>query len=189
VLTGVGVSHSCAALAVSERLAIVLGIGGGTLLLTNATGSRPQMTSPESIRTRSTEWWPKTLNLDILHQHDSKTNPLDEDFDYREAVTTLDLAAVKADLEALMTDRPRFRRHLDQGDERRSLRRELTLLPFRGASRLVPADRVIRNPHPRGHGAAWRRALAVIVDRRLPSSRPAFTPRAGAASRLRTPRR
>ena len=51
-----------------------------------------------------TEWWPKTLNLDILHQHDSKTNPMDADFDYREAVKTLDLAAVKQDLEALMTD-------------------------------------------------------------------------------------
>ena len=51
-----------------------------------------------------TEWWPTTLNLDILHQHDSKTNPMDPDFDYREAVKTLDLAAVKRDLEALMTD-------------------------------------------------------------------------------------
>ncbi len=50
------------------------------------------------------EWWPKTLNLDILHQHDTKTNPLGDDFDYREAVTSLDLAAVKRDLEALMTD-------------------------------------------------------------------------------------
>jgi len=51
-----------------------------------------------------TEWWPKTLNLDILHQHDSKTNPMDDDFDYREAVKSLDLAAVKKDLSALMTD-------------------------------------------------------------------------------------
>ena len=52
----------------------------------------------------ATAWWPKTLNLDILHQHDSKTNPLDPDFDYREEVKTLDLAAVKKDLEKLMTD-------------------------------------------------------------------------------------
>jgi catalase-peroxidase len=51
-----------------------------------------------------TGWWPTTLNLDILHQHDSKTNPMDPDFDYREAVKSLDLAAVKQDLEALMTD-------------------------------------------------------------------------------------
>ena len=50
------------------------------------------------------DWWPKALNLDILHQHDTKTNPLDPDFDYREAVKTLDFAAVKNDLRALMTD-------------------------------------------------------------------------------------
>ncbi|MBA4741645.1 MAG: catalase/peroxidase HPI [Azoarcus sp.] len=51
-----------------------------------------------------TEWWPKTLNLDILHQHDTKTNPLGEDFDYREEVKTLDYAALKKDLTDLMTD-------------------------------------------------------------------------------------
>jgi len=50
------------------------------------------------------EWWPKTLNLDILHQHDSKTNPLGADFNYREAVKQLDVAALKRDLHALMTD-------------------------------------------------------------------------------------
>ena len=49
-------------------------------------------------------WWPKSLNLDILHQHDSKTNPMDEGFNYREAVKSLDVKALKADLEALMTD-------------------------------------------------------------------------------------
>ncbi|MDX5363879.1 MAG: catalase/peroxidase HPI [Pseudazoarcus pumilus] len=51
-----------------------------------------------------TEWWPKTLNLDILHQHDTKTNPLGEDFDYSKEVRKLDYAAVKKDLTALMTD-------------------------------------------------------------------------------------
>jgi catalase-peroxidase len=51
-----------------------------------------------------TEWWPKTLNLDILHQHDTKTNPLGENFDYREAVKSLDVDALKKDLHALMTD-------------------------------------------------------------------------------------
>jgi len=51
-----------------------------------------------------TEWWPKTLNLDILHQHDSKTNPMNAGFDYREAVKTLDVDALKRDLHALMTD-------------------------------------------------------------------------------------
>ncbi|AVZ79529.1 catalase/peroxidase HPI [Zoogloeaceae bacteirum Par-f-2] len=49
-------------------------------------------------------WWPKALNLDILHQHDSKTNPLDRDFSYREALKTLDVEALKKDLHALMTD-------------------------------------------------------------------------------------
>ena len=54
--------------------------------------------------TSVTEWWPNTLNLDILHQHDSKTNPMGEDFDYREAVKSLDVEALKKDLHALMTD-------------------------------------------------------------------------------------
>jgi len=49
------------------------------------------------------DWWPKALNLDILHQHDSKVNPLG-DFDYRDAVKTLDFETLKADLIALMTD-------------------------------------------------------------------------------------
>ena len=48
-------------------------------------------------------WWPETLNLDILHQHDRKTNPL-PGFDYREAVRKLDVDALKQDLTALMTD-------------------------------------------------------------------------------------
>ena len=51
-----------------------------------------------------TAWWPKNLNLDILHQHDRKVDPMDPNFDYREAVKTLDVAAVKADLTELMTD-------------------------------------------------------------------------------------
>ena len=52
----------------------------------------------------NTNWWPNALNLDILHQHDRKTNPLGEAFDYRKEVATLDVAAVKKDLHALMTD-------------------------------------------------------------------------------------
>nr|WP_319534262.1 catalase/peroxidase HPI [uncultured Vibrio sp.] len=50
------------------------------------------------------EWWPNALNLDILHQHDKKTNPLGEDFSYREALKSLDVKALKNDLNALMTD-------------------------------------------------------------------------------------
>lgn len=54
--------------------------------------------------TTNRDWWPDALNLDILHQHDTKTNPLGEDFDYAEAFKQLDLDAVKKDLHALMTD-------------------------------------------------------------------------------------
>lgn len=50
------------------------------------------------------EWWPNALNLDILAQHDHKTNPMDDDFDYKKAFNELDLEAVKRDLHALMTD-------------------------------------------------------------------------------------
>lgn len=49
-------------------------------------------------------WWPNALNLDILHQHDKKTNPLGEDFNYREELKKLDVEALKKDLTALMTD-------------------------------------------------------------------------------------
>ncbi|MEO0792989.1 MAG: peroxidase family protein, partial [Pseudomonadota bacterium] len=54
--------------------------------------------------TTVTSWWPNALNLDILHQHDTKTNPMGRDFNYREEVKTLDVAGLKADLKALMTD-------------------------------------------------------------------------------------
>jgi len=49
-------------------------------------------------------WWPKALNLDILHQHDSKTNPLGAGFDYRAELEKLDVEALKRDVKALMTD-------------------------------------------------------------------------------------
>jgi catalase-peroxidase len=54
-------------------------------------------------RMSNMEWWPKALNLDILHQHDSKTNPMGTGFNYREAVKKLDFDALKKDLHALMT--------------------------------------------------------------------------------------
>ena len=50
------------------------------------------------------DWWPNALNLDILHQHDTKTNPLGKDFDYREELKKLDVEALKKDLHDLMTD-------------------------------------------------------------------------------------
>ena len=49
-------------------------------------------------------WWPKALNLNILHQHDTKTNPLGKDFNYREEFKKLDYEALKKDLKKLMTD-------------------------------------------------------------------------------------
>lgn len=54
--------------------------------------------------TSKTDWWPNALNLDILHQHDTKTNPMGDDFDYAEEFKKLDLASVKKDLHTLMTD-------------------------------------------------------------------------------------
>ena len=52
----------------------------------------------------NTAWWPQALHLDILHQHDTKTNPMGADFNYREEVQKLDVPALKQDLTALMTD-------------------------------------------------------------------------------------
>jgi catalase-peroxidase len=52
----------------------------------------------------NTHWWPNTLNLDILHQHDTKTNPLGADFDYHQELKKLDIPALKKDLTALMTE-------------------------------------------------------------------------------------
>lgn len=51
-----------------------------------------------------TDWWPESLNLDILHQHDRKTDPMGEDFDYREEVKQLDFDALKKDMHALLTE-------------------------------------------------------------------------------------
>jgi Catalase (peroxidase I) len=45
--------------------------------------------------TSNMEWWPNALNLDILHQHDTKTNPMGEDFDYAKEFKSLDLEALK----------------------------------------------------------------------------------------------
>ena len=52
----------------------------------------------------ATDWWPNSLNLDILHQHDHKTDPMGADFDYATAFAQLDLEAVKTDLKNLMTE-------------------------------------------------------------------------------------
>ena len=71
----------------------------------NAAGKCPVMHGgATTVGQAEMDWWPEALNLDILHQHDSKSNPLDRDFDYREALQSLDVAALKQDLHALMTD-------------------------------------------------------------------------------------
>jgi len=57
-----------------------------------------------TVADSNTKWWPNALNLDILHQHDSKTNPLGADFDYATELKKLDVAALKKDLHDLMTD-------------------------------------------------------------------------------------
>jgi catalase-peroxidase len=57
-----------------------------------------------TVAQTNTHWWPNALNLDILHQHDSKTNPLGADFDYAVELKKLDVAALKKDLHDLMTD-------------------------------------------------------------------------------------
>lgn len=71
----------------------------------NATGKCPVMHGAmTTTETTVMDWWPKALNLDILHQHDTKTNPLGPDFNYREELKTLDVEALKDDMRALMTD-------------------------------------------------------------------------------------
>jgi len=60
--------------------------------------------APSSNATTNQHWWPNTLNLDILHQQDAKTNPMAQDFNYRDEVKTLDVTALKQDLINLMTD-------------------------------------------------------------------------------------
>jgi len=71
----------------------------------NAPGGCPVMHGANTTAAHTaTDWWPEALNLDILHQHDTKTDPMGADFDYREAVGQLDVAALKQDLHALMTD-------------------------------------------------------------------------------------
>jgi len=57
-----------------------------------------------SLGTAAEKWWPNSLNLEILHQHDNKTNPFGQQFNYRDELQKLDVAALKKDLHVLMTD-------------------------------------------------------------------------------------
>lgn len=70
-----------------------------------STGKCPVMHGANTATGTSVmDWWPNALNLDILHQHDSKTNPMDKGFDYRKEVKKLNVQALKKDLKKLMTD-------------------------------------------------------------------------------------
>lgn len=60
--------------------------------------------STTNLNSAKTDWWANSLNLDILHQHDVKTNPMDNGFNYQKEVQKLDFAAIKQDMQALMTD-------------------------------------------------------------------------------------
>ncbi|AKO98262.1 catalase/peroxidase HPI [Marinovum algicola DG 898] len=70
----------------------------------NDMGKCPVMHGSSPAGRRSRDWWPNALNLDILHQHDAKVNPMPKDFDYREELKKLDVDALKKDVEALLTD-------------------------------------------------------------------------------------
>ena len=77
-------------------------MGGNDL---NSSGKCPVMHGGHTaLGVSNMDWWPNALNLDILHQHDTKTDPMGADFDYREEVRKLDVDALKQDLRALMTD-------------------------------------------------------------------------------------
>ena len=71
----------------------------------NGSGKCPFMHGANTSTERTvTDWWPSALNFDILHQHDTKVNPLGNDFNYREELKKLDVQALKKDLTDLMTD-------------------------------------------------------------------------------------
>ncbi|WP_430475958.1 catalase/peroxidase HPI [Thalassospira lucentensis] len=71
----------------------------------NTAGKCPVMHGGQTaLGTTVTDWWPNSLNFDILHQHDTKVNPLGADFDYAEELKKLDVEALKNDLRALMKE-------------------------------------------------------------------------------------
>ena len=76
-------------------------------MMKDLTGKCPVMHGAATtgiMGTTNTDWWPNQLNLNILHQHDRKSNPLGDDFDYRHEFLKLDYKSLKDDLNALMSD-------------------------------------------------------------------------------------
>jgi catalase-peroxidase len=71
---------------------------------TEKTQGKCPFNAAAGVGTTNRDWWPQTLRLDLLHQHSTKSDPMGQDFNYAEAFARLDLAAVKRDLTALMTD-------------------------------------------------------------------------------------
>ena len=71
---------------------------------TEKTGATCPFNAAAGVGTTTRDWWPQQLRVDLLHQHSAKSDPMGPDFNYAEAFKRLDLAAVKADLTALMTD-------------------------------------------------------------------------------------
>jgi catalase-peroxidase len=69
-----------------------------------ATESKCPFNHTAGTPTTNQDWWPRQLKVELLHQHSSRSNPMGEDFDYAKEFNSLDLAAVKKDLAALMTD-------------------------------------------------------------------------------------
>ena len=71
----------------------------------NSSGKCPFMHGATTTQENSvTKWWPKSLNLDILHQHDYKTNPYGNDFNYKDSVKKLDFKSLEKDMHKLMTE-------------------------------------------------------------------------------------
>ena len=68
------------------------------------TGAGTPAKHPTGKGQTNKDWWPNQLNLNILHQHDSKSNPMDDDYDYRKEFSKIDYDALKKDLNELMTD-------------------------------------------------------------------------------------
>jgi catalase-peroxidase len=71
---------------------------------TEKTAAKCPFNAAAGVGTTNRDWWPKQLRVDLLHQHSSKSDPMGQDFDYAQAFARLDLAALKQDLTALMTD-------------------------------------------------------------------------------------